>query len=79
MDPDPLVALRYPCVYWVDHLDRCSPSKNAIEDLQDSGAVDHSFRDDFLYWLEAISLLRSVSKGVASIQKLENLLKISVY
>jgi hypothetical protein len=32
-DPDPLAAIRYACVYWVDHLDRCSPSKNAIEDL----------------------------------------------
>lgn len=78
-DPDPLAALRYSCVHWVDHLDRCSPSKNAIEDLQDSGAVGHFFRDDFLHWLEALSLLRSVSKGVASIQKLENLLKVSFH
>lgn len=75
-DPDPLAATRYACVYWVDHLTECSPSKNTIEDLQDNGSVDIFFHNNYLYWLEALSLSRSLPEGVASIVKLENLLKV---
>lgn len=75
-DPDPLAAMRYACVYWVDHLNGCSPSKNAIEDLQDSGSVGIFFHNDYLHWLESLSLSRCLSEGVASILRLESLLKV---
>lgn len=78
-DPDPLAAVRYACIYWINHLINCSPSKNAIKDLQDSGSVDTFFRNDYLHWLEALSLLRSLSDGVASILELESLLKVSFH
>ncbi|KAJ5675959.1 hypothetical protein N7462_008856 [Penicillium macrosclerotiorum] len=78
-DPDPLVTIRYSCVYWVDHLYECFPAKNAIEDMQDSGAVGIFFRQDYLHWLEALSLLRSLSDGIASMQRLDSLLKVSFH
>jgi hypothetical protein len=77
--PDPLAAVRYSCAYWIDHLEGCCHTKNAEDDLQDSGLVGLFFRQDYLHWLEALSLSRSLSKGVASMLKLEGLLKVCFY
>jgi hypothetical protein len=41
-EPDPLVAVRYSCVYWVDHLKDGAPTENATSDLQDGGSVESS-------------------------------------
>ena len=73
-DPDPLAAVAYACVYWVDHL--CDSGKTARrdDDLQDGGAVDNFLKEKYLHWLEALSLLRSMSEGVLAMKKLENLL-----
>ncbi|KAF2682821.1 beta transducin-like protein HET-D2Y, partial [Lentithecium fluviatile CBS 122367] len=72
-DPDPLAASRYSCIYWIDHLCDWNPSPSAEDkvDLEDGGAVDSFLRQRYLYWLEALSLCKSMSKGVASIAKLE--------
>ncbi|KAL8387325.1 hypothetical protein RB595_009988 [Gaeumannomyces hyphopodioides] len=67
--PDPLASVGYSCVYWVDHLrDSHSPV-----DSDDRGEDDHLRRfleTHFLYWLEALSLLRSIYKGVLSMHSL---------
>ncbi|KAF2460807.1 hypothetical protein BDY21DRAFT_383665 [Lineolata rhizophorae] len=72
---NPLAALRYSCIYWIDHL--CDWSLSASADfsvaLQDGGAVHEFVRKKYLYWLEALSLCKSMSKGVVSIAKLETL------
>ena len=75
---DPLIAVRYSCVYWVDHL--CASSVNARQDddLQDGGAVDDFVRKKYLYWLEALSLCRSMSDGVVSMAKLEALIEVAL-
>lgn len=78
-EPDPLAAIRYASVYWADHLTECSSTKNAIEDLQDSGAISDFFENGFVYWLEALSLLKCLSEGVASLLKLQSLLKVCFY
>ncbi|PVH90664.1 hypothetical protein DM02DRAFT_547357, partial [Periconia macrospinosa] len=72
-DPDPLAVSRYSCIYWVDHLCAWNPS-SSVEykvDLQGGGAVDSFLRQQYLYWLEALSLCQSMSKGVASMANLE--------
>ena len=77
-DPDPLAASRYSCVYWVDHLCDWNPSiANDQVDLQDGGMVDAFLRTKYLYWLEALSLCRSVPKGVLGMAKLEALIQVS--
>jgi hypothetical protein len=78
-DPDPLAAVRYSCVYWINHL--CEGSANSSDakqqnDLDDSGVVSLFLREHFLHWLEALSLSRSISDGVLSITKLEALLRV---
>ncbi|KAK4148615.1 hypothetical protein C8A00DRAFT_19583, partial [Chaetomidium leptoderma] len=37
-DPDPLAAVLYSCVYWLDH--DCGPETNAKNDLRDGGRTD---------------------------------------
>jgi hypothetical protein len=73
-EPDPLAVARYSCVYWVDHLEQCGSS----EDFQDGGVVDAFLQNRCLYWLEALSLLRSVTNGIMSIQKLGDLLQVKL-
>ncbi len=81
-DPDPLVAARYSCIYWVDHLldsgsGSCMrQSDNAYCRLEDSlSSIIYTFLSTkYLYWLEALSLLQSMSEGVLAVEKLERLL-----
>ena len=77
-DPDPLAASRYSCIYWVDHLCDWNPNSYANHkvDLQDRGVVDVFVRKKYLYWLEALSLCRSMSEGVVSMAKLEALIQV---
>jgi hypothetical protein len=79
-DPDPLAIAKYSCVYWVDHLCNLDSSKSTKhrDDMQDGGAVDKFLRQKYLYWLEALSLLESVSEGVYTMDKLEDLLQVSI-
>jgi hypothetical protein len=72
-DPDPLAAAWYSCLYWVDHLIDCHIRVNTINDLKDSGSVNNFLRKSYLYWLEALSIMKSLSDGIVMIIKLENI------
>lgn len=76
---DPLATVRYSCVFWVGHLHDWHSSESAkhLDDLEDSG-VDKFLRKKYICWLEALSLLRSMSEGVLSMAKLEGLLQVSL-
>ena len=77
-DPDPLASLRYSCIYWIDHLydwDFNSSVHHSV-DLQDGGAVHRFIREKYLYWLEALSLCKSMSKVIVSVAKLETLIQV---
>jgi NACHT domain len=79
-DPDPLALADYSCVHWIDHLCDWNSTKSAKhrDDINDEGVVDKFLRQKYLYWLEALSLLRSVSEGILSMDKLEDLLQVSL-
>ncbi|KAK0650005.1 WD40-repeat-containing domain protein [Cercophora newfieldiana] len=76
-DPDPLASARYACVYWVDHLCDWQSSDNIKHPdvSQDDGDIDDFLRKHYLHWLEALSLCRSMSQGISSMTKLENILQ----
>jgi hypothetical protein len=76
-DPDPLAAARYSCLYWIDHLLDCGTTGNTINDLKDGGSVAQFLCQSYLYWLEALSLMRSLSSGIVMIRKLEVSLQVS--
>ncbi|KAF2811756.1 uncharacterized protein BDZ99DRAFT_487370 [Mytilinidion resinicola] len=76
-DTDPLAESRYPCVYWIDHLHDSKPksSSNSVGDLQVIGVVDEFLRKKYLYWLEGLSLFKSLGRGVVSMAKLWSLVQ----
>jgi nucleoside phosphorylase/Cdc6-like AAA superfamily ATPase len=77
-ESDPLAVLRYSYVYWIDHLLSWNANNYANNkvDLQDKNMIDAFLRKKYLYWLESLSLCRSISQGVISIAKLEGLIQV---
>ncbi|KAF5587255.1 wd40 repeat protein [Fusarium pseudocircinatum] len=78
-EPDPLARLHYSCLYWVDHLAAWAETPENPEEvsecLRDGGLVDQFFRNSFLNWLEAVSLLKSFPSGVRLVTRLLILVK----
>ncbi|KAK4172256.1 hypothetical protein QBC36DRAFT_223078 [Triangularia setosa] len=73
-EPDPLATVRYSCVFWVNHLCHSVSDRNTAQlNIQDQ--VQMFLEQNYLYWLEALSLLRAMSEGVIAIRKLESLLE----
>ncbi|KAM3068301.1 hypothetical protein ACMFMG_009441 [Clarireedia jacksonii] len=76
-DPDPLAVARYSCLYWVDHLLDSNTGGNSNDDLKDSGSVYRFLTKNYLYWLEALSLMKSLPDGIVMVRKLENQIQVS--
>jgi hypothetical protein len=76
-DLDPLTPIRYVCVYWIDHLCEIKSGRDQI--VGDNRTIDVFLKKHFLHWLEALSLMRSMSSAVVAIRKLENLLAVSIH
>jgi hypothetical protein len=75
---DPLAASRYSCVYWIDHLYDSKPKSWAysVGDLKVTDVINKFMRRKYLYWLEGLSLCRSIGKGVISMAKLCSLAQV---
>jgi hypothetical protein len=70
-DPDPLITLRYPCVYWIDHLCK-SESEFGLDNVNNRKGKERLirfFKEKYLYWLEGLSLCNSVERGIVSMTK----------
>lgn len=77
-NPDPLAAVRYSCIYWMDHLIECKHEGQAqCGYLQDNGIVHKFLEKHYHHWLEALSILQSVPKGIMAMLKLYELLQVS--
>lgn len=74
---NPLAAVKYACVYWVDHLLEGWCGENKYHSLDNGGCVDRFLRQKYLHWLECLSILGCVPEGIAAMLKLENLLRVS--
>jgi hypothetical protein len=73
---DPLAMSRYPCVYWIDHLYELKALMSSVGGLQVADVVKDLLRKKYLYWLEGLSLCKSVGKGVLLIEKLWLLVQV---
>ncbi|KAF3191529.1 hypothetical protein TWF788_006126 [Orbilia oligospora] len=71
-NPDPLVSIRYSCVYWIDHFSLVEPSKSDDNSREDKGILDF-FKVHFLHWLEALSLIGKIQEGIRVILLLESI------
>lgn len=76
--PDPLAESRYPCVYWINHL--CDSENKSLDSSvnnpQVRDAVLEFLKEKYLYWLEGLSLCRSVGNGIVSMAKLWSLVQV---
>ncbi|EAW20787.1 NACHT and WD40 domain protein [Aspergillus fischeri NRRL 181] len=69
-DPDPLAPIRYSCVFWVGHLCKAK-SQGFGNDLTEGGAVLRFFKEHFLHWLEALSLVGGISESIRLLKELQ--------
>lgn len=69
---------QYACHYRLVHLENISHGRlSKMRLFQDDGPLHGFFKQDFLYWLEALGLTRRMSEGVLMITRLESLLDVS--
>ena len=61
---------QYACLYWVDHLQQSSPTKQETPFLREGCQVYTFFEDHFLHWLEALGFMSKVSEAVLAIKSL---------
>ncbi|KFA69571.1 hypothetical protein S40285_09195 [Stachybotrys chlorohalonatus IBT 40285] len=75
--PDPLALAWYSCIHWSSHFLESKPKalERQTHSRVDIGILDLFFRQKFLNWLEALSLLRSLPAGVIAMERVEILLK----
>lgn len=75
---DPLDPIRYSCVHWMDHLHEATVEENTEyqKSLQDGGMVHKFIEERYLYWLEALSLCKSMPVGLSAMARLQTLLQV---
>ncbi|KAF4901526.1 Vegetative incompatibility protein HET-E-1 [Colletotrichum fructicola] len=71
--PDPLGPARYACAYWLEHI-----SDGGHLNEQQYSQVYDFLEQHFLHWIEALSLLKSMSGGIASLFKFARAIQASV-
>lgn len=69
--------VQYACQYWVRHLEQLSIEEREKFGFKDDGKVHNFLHENFLYWLEALSLMGKISEGVRMIQSLKSMLQVS--
>jgi hypothetical protein len=76
----PLAESHYQCIYWIDHLcdSRSQSGANSAKDAQVIAVVREFVEKKYLYWLEALSLCKSMAKGVTSMTKLWLLVQVRI-
>ena len=68
---------RYSCRYWVDHLDLLDIPDRAAVGLVDDGPVHAFLQRHLLHWIEVLSLIKSLPKGLAMMEKLAGHAEVS--
>lgn len=70
--------LRYTCRYWVDHLSKLDNSRLSEVGLMDGGKVHAFLQECFLYWLEAMSLIKETPTAILVVNQLQTLVVVSL-
>ncbi|EWG53259.1 hypothetical protein FVEG_11729 [Fusarium verticillioides 7600] len=68
----PLTIAGYACVYWVDHFCAWLLTDNRHQNSLCYDIITKFVETKYLYWLEAMSLLRCTSEAVKAMQRLED-------
>uniref|UniRef100_A0A4E9DR71 RelA/SpoT domain-containing protein n=1 Tax=Gibberella zeae TaxID=5518 RepID=A0A4E9DR71_GIBZA len=70
---DALSSFSYQCIHWISHLSECEPSART-QQLMEGGPVDKFLRQKFLFWVETLGHLNSISLGISEMLKLYRIL-----
>ncbi|KAL2886498.1 Vegetative incompatibility protein HET-E-1 [Ceratocystis lukuohia] len=70
-EPNPLAPIQYFCIFWADHL--CEAAADDGVNVNDG--ILNFFKEKYLHWLEAISLLHSISSAGRIMEKLTTFLQ----
>lgn len=70
--------LRYACRYWVDHLAKLDSNYRRQIGLIDGGKVHKFLQGYFLYWLEAMSLIKQTPTAILIVNQLQTLVVVSL-
>lgn len=76
-DPDPLAPIAYSCVFWSSHFssaDDDNPRRLSEQEL--ANQVLKFLKEDFLYWLESLSLLGEVHTSIRLIRMLVRIAQV---
>lgn len=68
--------VQYACQYWTRHLQQLNSDRQEKIGLKDGGRVHVFLQKNFLYWLEALSLMGKMSEGILMVQGLKSMLEV---
>ncbi|KAG5761801.1 hypothetical protein H9Q72_010098 [Fusarium xylarioides] len=71
----PLTIAGYACIYWVDHFCEWPLTDNQHQNNLCYTMITQLLQSKYLYWLEAMSLLRCTSEAIKAMQRLEEKLE----
>lgn len=75
-NPNPLDAIQYPCVFWVNHLQDAYFADSVGFEPHHWELVEIFLREKFLNWIEAMCLLESAERAIEAILYLEELVQV---
>ncbi|KAH7223029.1 hypothetical protein BKA60DRAFT_668964 [Fusarium oxysporum] len=70
-----LIIVGYACVYWADHFCTWLLTNNQHQNNFCYAMITQFLENKYLYWLEAMSLLRCTSEAIKAMQRLEDKLE----
>ncbi|KAJ5547510.1 hypothetical protein N7513_004744 [Penicillium frequentans] len=69
-----LASAEYACIHWVDHLYACKDSAPYRLILKNKEPLGTFLQRKYLHWLEALSILGSLSDGIRAMKRLQSLI-----
>jgi hypothetical protein len=69
-DCDPLIDLRYSCMYWLDHFLEATSASSSENVSKAYKVASDFFKEHLLHWLESLSLIGGVQHGILALKKL---------
>jgi hypothetical protein len=69
-DRDPLIDLRYSCMYWLDHFLEATSASSSENVSKAYKMASDFFKKHLLHWLESLSLIGGVHHGILALKKL---------
>ncbi|KAL6701103.1 hypothetical protein J3F84DRAFT_392762 [Trichoderma pleuroticola] len=72
----PLTSIAYCCVYWIHHFEQsvAGPALDTSDNTEIHKTLYTFLGEKYVYWLEALSLLKSVFTGMEDLQRLKSII-----